>query len=328
MRFRTEREFLRWLMRRIPSGRGLHGRVVLGIGDDAALLQVAPRHELILTADMSIEGIHFMHRIHPAGAIGHRALARSLSDIAAMGGVPRYALVSLALSRRSDRAWIRGVYKGMLALAERFDVTIIGGDTAVVRGPTFLDILVAGEVPRGRAILRSGARPGDLIYVSGTLGLSALGLRRLRLHLPKHAGETRRAIRAHLYPEPQCALGRYLASQRLASALMDISDGLSIDLLRLTEASSVGAALWAESIPRPDLSDPGESLDLALHGGEDYQLLFTVPPGKVRKIPRVFHGLPLRCIGEIHKGTGVSLIDRHSPSRELKPGGWDHFRRG
>ncbi len=186
--FRTENEFVQWLQALAAPAHGhervrtlrLEKGVKLGIGDDAALLAVKSGHELILTTDMSIEDVHFSHRLHPAEAVGHRALARSLSDVAAMGGVPRYVLVSLAISRQVTRDWVSGFYRGMQALAHRFGVRLVGGDTALVPGRTFIDVLVAGEVPRGKALRRSGARAGDQIFVSGRLGLSALGLRLLQ----------------------------------------------------------------------------------------------------------------------------------------------------
>ena len=319
--------------------------VILGIGDDAALVAVPSGRDLILTTDMSIEDVHFTARLHPPEAVGHRALARSLSDVAAMGGVPRYLLVSLAISRQATRAWVSRFYHGMQALASRFGVRLIGGDTAVVPGRTFIDALVAGEVARGKAVRRSGARPGDQVFVSGRLGLSALGLRLLQskvaqapLSLPKAgasrrgaqarvpAPEAREAVHAHLYPEPQCALGRFLSRRRAASALMDLSDGLSTDLARLCAASGVGARLWAEKIPGPALPEAADSLELALHGGEDYQLLFTVPPRQASRLPSNFQGRPFYHLGEIKASKGMSLVMPDGHVRALEPAGWDYFR--
>src|SRR5579872_3868290 len=171
--FQTEAEFVNWLQkstaRRLPQ-------VKLGIGDDAALVRLRRGHDLILTADLSIENIHFIRRMHPAHAVGHRALARSLSDIAAMGGIPRFALVSVALPSNVTRRWVEDFYRGLDELAARFGVTVIGGDTTIVPHAATVDVVVAGEVPSGEALRRSGAKPGDVIFVSGCLGRSALGL--------------------------------------------------------------------------------------------------------------------------------------------------------
>ena len=345
--FRTENEFVHWLQSLAvsrPKGRNpaasSPGGVKLGIGDDAALVDVRRGHELILTADMSIENIHFTRGVHQAGAVGHRALARSLSDVAAMGGIPRYALVSLAISEQTRRAWIAGFYSGLQALARRFRVRLIGGDTAAVQGGTFIDVLVAGEVPRGKALRRSGAHPGDLVFVSGRLGLSALGLRVLqsrRVGQPSLALRTkaratvprllaREAVQAHLYPEPRCVLGQFLSAHGLASALIDLSDGLSLDLERLCAASRAGARLWAAEIPGPVLPEAADSLQLALHGGEDYQLLFTVPERIASRLPSRFQGKPLYRIGEIEATSGVRLVTPEGKVQTLAPGGWDHFR--
>jgi len=315
--------------------------VASGIRDDAALVEVRKGCELILTTDMSLENVHFTRELHPARAVGHRALARSLSDVAAMGGVPRYALVSLALREQTGRAWVSGFYCGLEVLARRFGVRLVGGDTALVPGRTFIDVQLTGEVPRGKALRRSGARPGDLIFVSGRLGLSALGLRVLqskRLEPPLLALHTkaqarvplllaREAVQAHLYPEPRCALGRFLSSRGLASALIDLSDGLSTDLDRLCTASKVGARLWTAKVPGPVIPGATDSLQLALHGGEDYQLLFTVPRRAASRLPSKFQGQPFYQIGDIEAARGVRLITLDGKVHTLAPGGWDHFRR-
>jgi thiamine-monophosphate kinase len=268
-----------------------------------------------------------------------------------MGGTPRFALVSLALARRTSRAWVEQFYTGLVALGRRFDVAVVGGDTAVVASGTLIDVMVAGEVPRGRALVRSGARPGDQLFVSGRLGLAALGLRLLRSRpglrrfapsAPRRAvvaGVASQALQAHLYPEPRCALGRFLAERRLASALIDLSDGLSTDLGHLCRASGVGARIWADRIPGPAISEsrgrgksaaravsPADALELALHGGEDYELLFTVPPRLSAQVPRSFRGLPLRRIGEIRRSKQILLAEPSGATRPLELAGYDHFK--
>jgi len=342
--FRTETQFVHWLQaQRQAKGQGLR----LGIGDDAAVVTLGPgRRELILKADMSIEGVHFARRLHPPRSVGHRALARALSDVAAMGGRPRFALISAALSRRTSRPWLEELYAGLLALARRFGVVIVGGDTAVVPGSTVIDVMLAGEVPRRQALTRSGARPGDRLFVSGRLGMAALGLRLVRSHprlglsaAPGRGSRTAagRAIQAHLYPEPRLALGRWLAEKRLASALIDLSDGLSTDLHHLCQASGVGARLWAERIPGPSplSSHPTptrpltrhDALRLTLHGGEDYELLFAVPRRRLSLMPRQLGGVALSCIGEVRRTKELLLVGPNGKTRPLDPGGYDHFRR-
>ena len=207
--FKSEADFIAWIRRRTP--RRVAG-LTLGIGDDAALITVPPGQEIILTTDMSIEDVHFTSALHPPAAVGHRALARSLSDIAAMGGTPRYALISLAVSQRTKRVWLEGFFDGLFALARRFDTAVIGGDTSVVEGPVMSDIVLAGLIARGRAVRRSGAHRGDHIFVSGRLGMAALGLRVLTSRCPPRNAVERTALRAHLFPQPQCALGRFLSS--------------------------------------------------------------------------------------------------------------------
>ena len=299
----------------------------MGIGDDAALLQVPRGSELILTTDMSIEGVHFTFTHHPPRAVGHRALARSLSDIAAMGGTPRFALLSLAVSPSAHRAWLESFFAGFWALARRFNVALIGGDTAVVNGPCTADVIVTGETPRGTALRRSGAKPGDQIFVSGRLGLAALGLRLLLSGSRSHSALDEAARRAHLFPEPQCALGRFLREQRLASAMMDLSDGLSVDLPRLCKASSVGATLFAERLPTVKKNNAEDGRQLALHGGEDYQLLFTVPVGRAARVPAGVGRTPLTCIGEICAGPGVEIVSASGTRLPVQARGWDHFAR-
>lgn len=322
--FKSEADFIAWIRQRTP--RRVAG-LTLGIGDDAALLTVPPGQELILTTDMSIEDVHFTSALHSPQAVGHRALARSLSDIAAMGGTPRYALISLAVSRCTQRAWLDGFFHGLFALARRFATTVIGGDTAVVNGPCAVDVIVAGEVPRGRALRRSGAQTGDRIFVSGRLGMAALGLRLLPSQRTARQPVEKAALRAHLFPQPLCALGRFLSAHRLADALMDLSDGLSIDLQRLCDASGVGARLFANQIPIPPIADAEDALGLALHGGEDYQLLFTVSEAKTSQLPRRFGKIPIHCIGEIRASRGIDMITSEGKTVVVENRGYDHFGR-
>lgn len=325
--FKSETEFVAWLSRTNPASSG---GLRLGIGDDAALIRPARGRDLILTADLSIEGVHFSETIQPPESVGHRALARSLSDIAAMGGTPRYALVALALSEKTDRKWTERFYRGFFRLARRFEVALIGGDTSVKCGRVVVDVTVVGDVPGGAALVRSGARPGDSIFVAGTLGLAAAGLRTLR------SGSTpgrSSAVRAFLFPEPQCRLGEFLSMNRLATAAIDLSDGLSLDLARLLRASGVSARIHADSAPAPGLRGKRrrsrkQALSFALSGGDDYKLLFTVSPRQISCVPEKFENIRLFRIGEVCDGSaGEVWIEEDGRVRQLRETGYDHFRR-
>lgn len=343
MPFRSETEFVRWLGRRWPRrGRGLD----LGIGDDAALVRMPAGRDLVLTTDLSIEDVHFRLDLHPPRSVGHRALARSLSDLAAMGAKPRFALLSLALRRGLTRPWITAFYDGMDALSGRFGVTLIGGDTAVVDTATTADIIVIGEVERGRALLRSSARPGDRIYVTGRLGLSALGLELLlggarpavsvsrslrKVGGRKDAGRNAAiedALTRHLYPEPRCKAGIALAHRRLASAAIDVSDGFAADLARLCESSNCGAVVREAQLPLPPEGlSKRDPLDLALHGGEDYDLIFTVPPRRSTRVPRGIGGVTIHEVGEIRDSRHLILARAKGCEVAFDTQGYDHFRK-
>ncbi len=327
--FHNEDEFVRWLRKRLPSA-GFSAPV--GIGDDAAVVRIRGDFDCLLTADLSIEGVHFSARWHSPRVVGHRALARSLSDIAAMGGAPRFALVSLAISNKLTRRWLEEFYKGLAELAARFGVRVIGGDTARVKDRAAIDVTVVGEVRRGYALTRSGARAGDLIYVSGRLGQSELGLRCLRhprRALERNLSQEHRAaaVEAHLYPEPQCALGRFLSRHRIASAAIDVSDGFALDLSRIAKASGVGARIVERQISGPAGVPRKLAEVLALHGGEDYQLLFTVPLNKASRLPGSFQGIPIHCLGAITASRELRLVREDGQAVPLKPLGYDHFRK-
>jgi len=300
----TEENILERLRRRVVIPRG--SRVIAGIGDDCAIFRPrGGKEDLLFTTDLLIEGVHFERATHSAVQAGHKALARGLSDIAAMGGVPLFCLLSLALPEWANGHWVDGFYRGVLRLAKSTGVVLAGGDLARAERAT-CDIVVAGSVPRGRALRRDGARPGDLIYVSGRLGGSALGLDTKR----------GRAWERHLRPQPRLALGRYLREKLHATACMDLSDGLSLDLRRLCRASRVSA----EIEPPPVFQ--GATIEHALHGGEDYELLFTVGAGT--RVPERVENLALTRIGVIHRGPAGRVLLSGQP---LAPLGYDHFRR-
>lgn len=297
-------------------------RVTTGIGDDCAVLRVPEGHELLVTTDFSLEGVHFRRDWHSAESIGHRCLARGLSDIAAMGGEPFAAFLSLGLPAKMPQAWVDGFLQGLLRLARQFKVTLAGGDTAPSRSGALADIVVLGSVPKGHAVLCSGARPGDRIYVTGTLGGAAAVLQQLE------SGKklVPASFPAHFFPIPRIHVGQALQRNRLASAMIDLSDGLSTDLSHICEESSVGAQIWEQAVPRARIGRTKRAVELedALHGGEDYELLFTARP-KTR-VPRSIAGVPLTCIGEITRSKNLVLVDSDHGRVKLEARGWEHFR--
>jgi thiamine-monophosphate kinase len=300
--------------------------IALGIGDDAALFAPRPGYQTILTCDWFLEGTHFLRDKHPADVVGWKCLARAVSDIAAMGGKPRCFLLSLALPGAGR--WLNGFLGGLRRAARKFGCPLAGGDTTR-RREISMNLTVVGDVRSGQAILRSGARTGDIIYVSGRLGEADLGLRLLRRG--DRINKKDAALRKHLYPLPRLELGQWLAQHRLASAMMDVSDGLSSDLPRLCAASGVGARIEAANIPGVDVpaqrsAKVFDALDLALNGGDDYELLFTVRPGKARPLPRSFQGTPLTPIGVITAQRSLRLVDLGGREQPFHAGGWDPFR--
>jgi thiamine-monophosphate kinase len=302
-------------------GAGLHG--VIGIGDDCAVVPIPRGHEALVTTDFSLEDVHFKRAWHPPEAVGHRCLARGLSDIAAMGGEPLAVFLSLAVPQSLPQKWVDGFLRGLLTLANEFNVTLAGGDTAESPGGILADIVGLGSVPKGKAVLRSGARPGDRIYVTGELGASAatIGL------LSSGKKLRPREFASHFFPRPRVEVGRFLRKEKLASAMIDISDGLSTDLGHVCHESEVGAELESAAIPVAMVGNPARRVDLrfALHGGEDYELLFTAPPKK--SVPSRIAGVAVRQIGLVTGGRKVWLQDRTGTRRTLTPQGWEHFKK-
>jgi thiamine-monophosphate kinase len=318
----SEKELIRRIRRQAKSSRG-KGAVRTGIGDDAAVLQCPAGFEVLITTDFSLEGVHFRREWHPPDSVGHRCLARGLSDIAAMGGEPTAAFLSLALPGDLPQSWVDRFLSGLLRLAKQFDVQLAGGDTAGSPGGVLADIIVLGRVPKGKAFLRSAACPGESIYVTGELGSAAWTLHQLREGGPAALGRTARsrykAHAAHFYPQPRVAVGRWLREHNLASAAIDISDGLSTDLGHICEESRVGALLYSAAVPHAS----AVSLHHALHGGDDYELLFTAPAS--RRVPSKIAGVRVSRIGEIIRGRQVWLVDSHGRRQPLPARGWEHF---
>jgi thiamine-monophosphate kinase len=311
--------------------------VRLGIGDDCALLRVRPGEEIAVTTDLSIAGRHFELAWHPAEAIGHRVLARGLSDLAAMGARPLAAFLSLGVPSnlvervRAREPWIDRFYDGLLALAREFHTPLAGGDLA--ESPiAAADIVLLGAVPRGKALMRSGARPGDVIYVTGSLGGAAAGLEILkrlahsqqgasatRLRIPKKLEES---LARHLYPQPRIRQGLWLSKRGVATATIDLSDGLSTDLNHLCEESRVAAEVDSGALPISAGATPAH----ALHGGEDYELLFTARPDV--RVPRKIAGVTITGIGRVTKRSAkrapVTLV-MPTGREALEARGWQHF---
>lgn len=331
------------------AGPGRTAGLALGIGDDCAILRPPRGHEVLVTTDFTLEGRHFRRDWHPPESVGHRALARGLSDLAAMGARPLAAFLSLALpadmlATAVGRRWVDRFFAGLGALAEVSAVTLAGGDTAESpEGLVLADIVLVGVAPAGRALRRSGARAGDALYVTGALGgaaaeLAGLGLkRREREKQPTLSDETGKdgppgsLTNPQLYPRPRLAVGMALLRRRLATAAIDLSDGLSTDLAHLCRESGVGAEVSMGTLPIHRMAQkatPEQALGWALNGGEDYELLFAARP--TTRMPRSIAGVPITRVGSLTRGDAISLVDPAGRCSPLEPGGWQHFtsRRG
>lgn len=306
----------RFFSRPVPSA-------LLGVGDDAALLRISPGMELVVSTDMLVSGRHFFSDADPL-RLGHKALAVNLSDLAAMGAQPRWALLSLALPD-ADETWLAGFAKGFFALAERYGVDLVGGDTT--RGSLNISVTILGEVAAGRALRRDRAQPGDDVWVSGLLGCAALGLKHMQGECRLPAAFLANCLNRLHAPEPRVALGRALSG--CAHAAIDVSDGLLSDLGHILERSGVGAVLEASCLPLETVTDI--SADLAMHcalsGGDDYELCFTAPShhrGPV--LAAASHtGTPVTRIGHVRAGTGLELIGLDGQIRTMELRGYDHF---
>lgn len=333
-------------IRRRAAGAARHyrnGGLRLSIGDDCALLGPRRGEELAITTDLSITGQHFHLDWHQPEAVGHRVLARGLSDLAAMGARPVAAFLSLGLPREltvpagrrakagaESKSWVQRFLDGLLSLAEAHSVPLAGGDLAE-SSVALADIVLVGAVPRGRALLRSGAKPGDLIYVTGALGGAAAGLACLedlakgkpgRAKPPRIPKKLAARLAPHLYPQPRIAQGLWLQRRGVASAAIDLSDGISTDLAHVCEESGVGAEVDATLLP----VHAGATLAQALNGGEDYELLFTAPA--TAKLPRSIAGVPVTRIGRLTKaraGLPALTLVSEQGAQPLEPHGWEHF---
>lgn len=308
----------------------------VGIGDDCAVLRPGKNEEIIVTTDLSLENTHFRRDWHQPESIGHRCLTRGLSDIAAMGGRPLAAFLSLAVPAQltassRGRSWLERFYDGLLNLAKSAGVPLAGGDLA--QSPTIAaDIVLVGGVPRNRALLRSAAKPGDIIYVTGSLGGSAAEFLKLSRQPRRFAKTKPSGEHPHLFPQARLSVGQWLRNR--AAAAIDISDGLSTDLAHLCEESRVSAEINASALPIDRMAQQAESegltpsaLDLALNGGEDYELLFTARPSI--RIPKQISGVPIHQIGRMisrRPGKPMMTLQNGNKAVALTGEGWQHFK--
>lgn len=309
----------------------LRAGIVLGIGDDAAVWRPRPGSEAVLTTDWILEGTHFWRDWHTPEAIGWKSVMRATSDIAAMGAEPRCLLLSLALPAKLATSWLDRFLRGLGRASAKLRCPLAGGDTTRA-DKVLINLTVLGEVPRGTALLRSGAKPGDLIYVSGRLGEAELGLQLARKARRSGKRPDRELVKKHLFPEARIALGRWLSAKAGASAAMDLSDGLSLDLQRLCTSSGVGAKIRSERLPTASsefekLFNESKRLEAALHGGDDYELLFCVPAEAASRIPRCVCGVNVAEIGEITRRKEITLVDSSGRKSALRTTGWDPFRK-
>ena len=343
-----EGQLIERIRRAIPSREG--GGLRLGIGDDAALISSRKGFEWVLSCDAFLEGVHFLAGRHPADSVGFKALARATSDLAAMGAAPRLFLLTLALPASRTGQWLDEFLCGMERAARQLGMRIAGGDSTK-SARISISVTVLGEVRRGLAMRRSGARPGDILCVSGRLGGPELGLKMIEAGALKASNwnekesnsneKERGLLRPHLYPQIRVSLGAWLAARRMASAMIDISDGLSTDLGRLCAASGVGARIWADRIPCVEIPSgktgravskilaktKSSPLRMALHGGDDYELLFAVPRGKMRRLRGAPGYAEIVAIGKIERGAKITLLGDGGRAKILRPGGWDPFGR-
>ena len=327
------------LIARVTERLAMPPWVIVGPGDDAAVIEPERGALEVLTTDAQVEGVHFDRRFVPPDAIGHRALAVNLSDLAAMGAQPRAALLSLVLPGDLETSVVDGLLDGLLALAARYRVALIGGNVTRTPGPLVIDVTAIGSVRPRRVLIRAGARPGDDVYVTGAIGGAVVGLRLLQ-------GEVSDAVRAgletrpypdceqrYLRPEPRLRAGLLLGRNRAASACIDLSDGLADGIRQIAAASGVGIAVDGEAIPLADgvgeyhRAQGNDPVSAALAGGDDYELLFTARPtlrGRLRAVKRQAGDLPITKIGVVTKAQ--QLVLRTASGDSELPAGFEHFR--
>jgi len=285
--------------------------LLVGIGDDAAVIDFPTQHSLVLCSDLVVENAHFLRDLHPPESVAYRAIAANVSDVAAMGGVATHFLISLAVPHNLDWSWLERFFDGVQDACRQFEIVLAGGDAAS-SDQIFVDVSMIGRVRSGWVVRRSGAKTGDGVYVTGTLGSSLLGLERLRAGITNDA-----AVQRHLFPQPRARAGALVAEK--AHAMIDVSDGLSTDLTHLLEESKVSCRIYKDRIPFWQGAEDRH----VLHGGEEYELIIAAP-----ELPAMIDGVPVTRIGEItasRTGHEIVLVD-DGHEAVLQPGGWQHFR--
>jgi thiamine-monophosphate kinase len=317
----------------------------MGIGDDAAVLRSTGHKTQLFTTDMMVENVHFTLETCAPEWLAYKLLARNVSDIAAMGGTPTCYVLSLAVPRNLPEDFLPRFYRGLKHAQKRMHAHLVGGDiSSSPAAVLFSCIALLGET-MAAPLLRAGSKPNDSIWVTGALGRSAVALELLRsgraavdtknkriafaaISQAEARGRLKDIMKAHFFPQPRLAMGQWLAKRKIASAVIDLSDGLSTDLHRLCEASGLSAVIYPQHLPiaRSVLLHARDPVECALHGGEDYELLFTVPPRMEAKLKRLSAPLPLRRIGKMMAGKkkGV-LVEMDGRLQQLEPGGFDHF---
>lgn len=337
---KSEFDFIASLKQRVVANGLKTESLIAGLGDDAAVFRSSAGKENVITADLLVEDIDFRRTTTPPFLLGHKALAVSLSDIAAMGARPLWSLISIGVPEDIwQTEFVNQFYEGLLELANHYGVQLIGGDTSRTNESIVIDSVVAGECAAGTAVMRSGASPGDQIFVTGSLGAAAAGLRLIErgAHLAEQnladedSQKLDHVLIRQLRPEPRVGWGIVLGEERLATSMIDLSDGLSSDLNRVCEASGMGALIDSALLPIDNrvielcgrrALDP---LQLALHGGEDFELLFTIKPADAARLPRRVDGVEIKRIGEVTAATDGVKISEGQRIWDLKPGGWKHF---
>src|ERR1051325_4863967 len=332
---KSEFDFIAALKQRVAASGLKSESLIAALGDDAAVFRSSAGKETVISADLLVEDIDFRRTTTPPFLLGHKALAVSLSDIAAMGARPLWSLISIGVPEDVwQTEFVNHFYDGLLELANHYGVQLIGGDTSRTNESIVIDSVVVGECATGKAVMRSGATPGDQIFVTGSLGAAAAGLRLIErgAHLAdEDSQKLDHVLIRQLRPEPRVGWGIVLGEERLATSMIDLSDGLSSDLNHLCEASGVGALIDSSLLPIHNrvvelcgrrALDP---LQLALHGGEDFELLFTIKPADIARLPRRVDGIEIKRIGTLRSASEGVKISEGARTWELKPGGWKHF---